>query len=216
MSQRRMAKFLKISRTTVERKFRFLAMKARAYNQQSLGETFVTHMQFDDLETFENSKCKPVSVTMAVEKSSRKILGFEASQMPAKGHLARIARKKYGYRRDDRALGRRKLFHKIKPQISEFAEIYSDQNPHYLEDVRKFFPNAVHKTTKGRRGCVVGQGDLKAGGFDLLFSLNHIFAMLRANINRLVRKTWCTTKKLERLSDHIHIYVKYHSQKLIN
>ena len=173
-------------------------------------------MQFDDLETFEHSKCKPVSVIMAVEKSTRKILGFEVSQMPAKGHLAKIARKKYGYRRDDRWKGRRRLFLKLKPQLSEFAEIFSDQSPHFPEDVKRFFPNAFHRTTKGRRGCVVGQGELKAGGFDPIFSLNHTFAMLRANINRLVRKTWCTTKKIERLRDHIDIYVCYHNQKIID
>ena len=39
-----------------------------------------------------------------------------------------------------------------------------------------------------------GQGELKKAGKDPLFCINHTFAMLRANINRLIRKTWCTTK----------------------
>ena len=81
---------------------------------------------------------------------------------------------------------------------------------------REFFPEATHWTTRGRRGCVVGQGELKAGGFDPLFSLNHSFAMLRANINRLFRRTWNTTKKPERLALHIALYVLYHNWVLIN
>ena len=39
--------------------------------------------------------------------------------------------------------------------------------------------------------------------------------MMRANINRLFRKTWCTTKKPERLIDHIELYVQYHNEVLL-
>ncbi len=39
--------------------------------------------------------------------------------------------------------------------------------------------------------------------------------MLRANLNRLFRKTWNTTKKLERLNYHLAIYSWYHNFKLI-
>jgi hypothetical protein len=60
----------------------------------------------------------------------------------------------------------------------------------------------------------VGQGELKSGGFDPLFSFNHTAAMLRANINRLVRKTWCTTKRIDRLEAHIALYVQFHNREL--
>ena len=32
-------------------------------------------------------------------------------------------------------------------------------------------------TTKGRRGCVIGQGELKRGGYDPLFALNLNYAL---------------------------------------
>jgi hypothetical protein len=38
--------------------------------------------------------------------------------------------------------------------------------------------------------------------------------MHRARINRLIRKTWCTTKKLDRLADHIAIYADFHNEYL--
>lgn len=215
VSQRRIAKLLNISRTTVERKFRFLSEKAEAQNIKLLKSTEIFCFQFDDLETFEHSKLKPVSVTMAVENVTRKILGFEVAQMPAKGLLAKRSREKYGYRKDERSQKRKLLFEKLKPQVNEKCEIWSDENPFYTSDVKKFFPECTHLTTKGRRGCVVGQGELKAGGYDPLFTLNHTFAMLRANINRLVRKTWCTSKTIPNLKRHLDLYMYYHNTRII-
>jgi hypothetical protein len=45
----------------------------------------------------------------------------------------------------------------------------------------------------------VGQGELKRGGFDPLFSLNHTAAMFRDRLKRLSHRTWCTTKRPDRL-----------------
>ena len=175
----------------------------------------VQTIEFDDLETFEHSKLKPVSVTIAVEYQTRWILGFRVASMAAKGKLAALARKKYGPRDDHRTLKREELFSEIKNFIDPNAEIKSDQNPHYPPSVKMHFPQATHKTFKGRRGCVVGQGELKRGGFDPLFSLNHTCAMLRANINRLFRRTWCTTKLADRLEYHIALYGLYHNLVLL-
>lgn len=62
---------------------------------------------------------------------------------------------------------------------------------------------------------MIGQGELKRIGKDPIFSLNHTFAMLRANINRLVRRTWCTTKRQDRLRLHIALYAVRHNLDLI-
>jgi transposase-like protein len=216
VSQRRIARLLKINRKTVARKLIFLSQQVSLKNQRRFNQLpVVNKVQFDDLETIEHTKCKPLSVTLAVEKESRRILGFRVSQMPAKGHLARIAFKKYGRREDLRSQGRRDLFTALTPKIAEDALIESDENPHYKEDVRRFFPLATHQAFLGQRGSVAGQGELKKIRFDPLFSLNHTCAMLRANINRLFRKTWCTTKLPERLKDHIELYVYYHNEVLL-
>ena len=215
-SQRRIAKLLKISRTTVTRKFIFLSEVAKMENFKDLAKLKpVTELQFDDLETIEHTKCKPLSVALAVEKHSRKILGFTVSQMPAKGHLAKLARKKYGKRKDDRPRGWDELFFHISPRISKNAVIESDQSPHYPGFVKKYCPHAQHLTTPGQRGCVAGQGELKKVAFDPLFSINHTFAMCRANINRLLRRTWCTTKRPDRLVAHLDLYVNFHNRRLL-
>jgi transposase-like protein len=216
MSLRRAAKILNISRTTVARKLAFLGAQAKIKLKESnLKYPLVTCMEFDDLETYEHTKYKPLSVTLAVEHGTRRILGFEVSQMATKGLLAKKGRKKYGVRIDQTSKGRRVLFSEIKPLIFPAALIKSDQNPNYPQDVKLYFPYATHERHKGQRGSIVGQGELKRIRFDPLFSLNHTCAMLRANISRLIRKTWCTTKLPQRLSDHIAIYALYHNLYLI-
>ncbi|WP_041583584.1 transposase [Bdellovibrio bacteriovorus] len=215
MSQREIARVLKINRKTVVRKFRFAAAQAKEqlkkHNQKFAPSVEV---EFDDLETFEHTKCKPLSVTLMVEYSTRRILGFEVAQMPAKGRIAAYSRKKYGPRKDFRPQARAKLFTEVRQFIHPNAIIRSDSNPAYPGDVQKYFPKAIHTTVLGGRGAVVGQGELKKLRWDPIFSLNHTFAMMRANINRLIRKTWCTTKKPDQLAGHIAIYALEHNRRI--
>jgi hypothetical protein len=174
----------------------------------------LSFIQFDDLETSEHTKCKPLSVTLAVEPENRKILGFQVSQMPAKGHLTKIALQKYGPRPDLRPVGWDQFFLSLKPVALPTATWMSDENPHYPRHLKRHHPGATHITTPGGRGSIAGQGELKKLIFDPLFSLNHTCAMLRAHMNRLFRRTWCTTKTRQGLIDHLWIYVRYHNQVL--
>jgi transposase-like protein len=217
VSQRRISYLLNINRKTVKRKFLFLGPRAKTQLlRHNLMFPKAKIVEFDDLETFEHSKCKPLSVTLAVESKTRRVLGFEVSSMPAKGLLVKKAFKKYGPRRDDRAKGRRRLFAHLTDVVSKAAEFKSDQNPHYPGVVKEFFPNSRHEVFKGQRGSLGGQGELKKVKFDPLFSLNHSCAKLRADVNRLIRKTWCTTKKAERLKLHLYIFALYHNRQLIS
>jgi len=56
---------------------------------------------------------------------------------------------------------------------------------------------------------------IKKVGIDPLFGINHTLAMLRANISRLVRKTWCTTKKINQLANQLAIYIDYLNRVLL-
>lgn len=215
-SSNRCAYLLGVNRKTIARRLLFLGAMARA-NQDKFrsGLGNVKFIQFDDLETIEHSKCKPLSVAIAVAKNSRIILGFSISQMPAKGLLAKRSVRKYGHRTDQRSQGWNELFSSVKPIVAPEVILMSDSNPTYPDYVKTHFPNAEHKVFKGGRGASTGQGELKRLVFDPLFTLNHTFAMLRANVCRLIRKTWCTTKKMERLRDHISIYVDFHNRILL-
>ena len=61
---------------------------------------------------------------------------------------------------------------------------------------------------------MVGQGELKRGGFDPLFALNHTAAMYRDRIKRLSRRTWCTTKRADRLQLLVDLYAWHHNERL--
>ena len=215
ISLRRVWKVVRISRTTSARKLLFLGRVAKRELKESLlHKAKLECVEFDDMETFEHSKCKPLSISLAVESGTRRILGFEVSQMPANGPLAKIAKQRYGRRPDQRLIGRKRLLRFVRKLSKRNVVIKSDENPHYPPLIRGIFPRREHLRYKGRRGCVVGQGELKRGGFDPLFSLNHTAAMFRANVNRLFRRTWCTTKKREALTAHLALYSVYHNQNL--
>jgi hypothetical protein len=114
-----------------------------------------------------------------------------------------------------RPLGLKRLFERISKALDPEVSFLSDEDPLYPTVVRRYFPGSDHVRHPGGRGCISGQGELKKKAFDPLFSLNHTCAMLRANINRLVRRTWCTTKKPECLRQHIAVYVEFHNTVLL-
>jgi transposase-like protein len=216
-SQRRCALLLGINRKTVERRLSFLANRCQRKNDKFLCglKGRIHNLQIDDLVTKENSKLKPLSVSIAVDESRRIILAAEVSKIPAFGHLSKIAIKKYGERKDEHFEGLTRLFQKISPIVSTEVLVKSDEHQRYPGFISAYLPKAKHLQFKSERGCIAGQGELKKIGFDPLFVVNHTCAMLRANVNRLVRKTWCTTKDPLRLKEHLEIFIYYYNQVLL-
>ena len=217
VSQRRAARILGVNPKTIVRKFHFLGSQAEVRQREwrnQIPRNSISEIQFDDLETAEHTKCKPLSVTLAVDPKTRKILNFKVSQMPAKGLLAERSRKKYGPRKDLRPRSWDQAFSELKSILALDAIVKSDENPHYPKYLRQHLPQASHIQFKGARGAVTGQGELKKLRFDPLFALNHTCAMLRANINRLFRRTWCISKTKRGLIDHLALYIDYHNRVL--
>jgi transposase-like protein len=217
VSQRRAALFLNINKNTVARKFDYLARKYSAKHQAWLknkGRHEIAHVQFDDLVTIEHTKLKPLTVTSVVDPQSLHILSAKVGQIPSFGLIAKLSRAKYGKRMNEHPKCLSAAFDEIKSIVHPQALFESDEHYGYPPVVKAFFPEATHKAYKGGRGCITGQGELKKLGFDPLFAINHIYAMFRANINRLVRRTWCTTKKAEKLQQHLDLYVWFHNQVL--
>lgn len=217
VSLRRSAFILGVSRKTVERKLIVMAAVSRHKIKRSEESWFgqFKKIQLDDLITKEKSKLKPLSVTIAIDEISRRILAVEVSQIPAFGHLAQTAIKKYGTRPDQHNQGLERVFHKLSVSVSEEATFKTDEHPRYSSFIKTYFPKAKHLTYKSERASVAGQGELKKLRFDPLFAVNHTCAMLRANVNRLIRKTWCTTKDPKRLKDHLDIFVYFYNQILL-
>ena len=217
MTERGVAWVLGINPKTVARKKKFLSDQCLLKKEEQLFK-YKLHpldsVQLDEMETFEHTKMKPISIAVAVSTKTREILAIQASSMPAKGLLAKKSREKYGKRVDGRSLAMGKVLKKVSDYLLPTGEIQSDKNPKYPGWIRKQSQTWTHKTFKGRRGCIVGQGELKSGRYDPLFSLNHTCAMIRANVSRLFRRTWNTTKKLECLQDHLNMYAYIHNFRI--
>ena len=212
-SQRRMAKLLRCNLKTIARKLIFLS-SIKNYKEE-IDYSLIEEIQFDEMETSLHTKLRPVSILLVVEKYTRKILDVRLSQMPAKGLLTKRSLKRYGKIKDRRPQMLNESFENLQTRLGKRISIESDESPRYTKWVKKYFPEAMYNQHKGQRGCTTGQGELKAVVFDPLFSLNHTCAMFRANVNRLFRKTWCTTKKMDRLQAHLNLYSYYHNKYLV-
>ena len=211
---RRCALVLNINRITVERKMVYLAKKANLSQQEFLKNLKgkVTHLQFDDLLTTEHTKMKPLTVSIAVDAQHRYILGAYVAPIGAFGLLAELSRKKYGKRPNKHKKALTTLFESITPAIHKIALVESDEHNFYPEFVARYLPGRDYRRYPGGRAAVAGQGELKKKAFDPLFILNHSCATLRANMNRLIRKTWCTTKNPAMLQRHLDIMIDFYNQ----
>ena len=216
-SMNRLALNLGLHPKTIQRKIEYLAQKARHSQQklhQKLKEKKAEVVQFDDLITSIHTKLKPVAVSVVINPTDRFILGAVVSEIPAFGKIAEISRRKYGRRRNLHPQNLNLLLEKVKPLIEPGALFKTDEHHRYPELIQKHFPRSRHQTFKGERATVAGFGELKMRKFDPLFDINQILAMFRANINRLFRRSWNTTKKENHLQDHIDIFIDYFNEVL--
>ena len=219
MCPRDIAELVGVNVKTIAARLIWQAALSRYKNQQYLNAYIHEHgpikaVQFDDLITFEHTKCKPLTVPVAVIDGKRVPIAFRVASIPAFGHLAKLARKKYGKRDDHSKEEREALFEQLVECLPSTVEFRTDGHKHYPKLIKDYFPQSTHQVFQSARGATVGQGELKKVGYDHLFSVNHCFATMRAKVNRLNRRTWCTTKKPERLADHIDIYIDVFCDRL--
>lgn len=218
-SLNRLALNLGLHPKTIQRKIEYLAKKARHSQQsfhQKLSKEKAVEVQFDDLITSVHTKLKPVAVSVVINSSDRIILGAVVSEIPAFGKIAEISRRKYGRRKNRHTQNLDCLLENLKPIIDPKAQFKTDEHKRYPELIQKHYPQSMHLKYKGERASVAGFGELKSKRFDPLFHINQILAMFRANINRLFRRSWNTTKKENHLQDHIDIFIDYFNEVLRN
>lgn len=211
-TQRRAARLLGCTKNTVERKFLWLATFKTELNLNVQDEM---HLQIDELETIEHTKLKPLTIPLCVN-SNYKIIALSVGKIRAKGHLSDISLKKYGHRDDQRGQALTELFEKLKGLKIKPISITTDAHPLYPLLIQKYFPYVEHvrivsrEHLKKKRELIYTAERKKL--FDPLFALNQRIAMLRADIRRLTRRSWCTTKKIENLKHHLELYQIYNNQ----
>jgi len=203
MTLRRTAKVAGIAKRTVERKFRWLATRAAQAHKETLrnGNMDTSFIQFDDMESVEHTKLKPVMVTLAVRAKTGQIIDARVGSITCK-HRKADSEHRYGKRSDDRTRVRREVLESVALCAKPGATVVTDGLRYYRKLITEIVPGATHKPYKSR-------GRRNERGFDPLFRLNHTCAKLRADIARLRRKTWCISKLASRLQDHLYLYIAW-------
>ena len=160
-TQRDAAYFLGVNRKTIARRLVFFGQQSRTLNEKLIEKYQhqfgpIEEIQFDDLITIEHTKCKPVSLTVAVQSDSRIIINSTAAQIPASGHLAAISRKKYGKRPDFSRKARQELFAELSRCLVSVHTIKSDQHKDYPPLIKRHFSHCEHQCYKGVKSAISG------------------------------------------------------------
>lgn len=206
MTIRRMAKVLGCSTQTVLDKIIFLSDKARKYHEEYLAYGLIqtNEVSFDEMESFEHTKLKPLSIAIAVCVESGRVIDLQVATMNAKGHIASRSQQLYGWRKDTRADACEEVICSIKKCCPPNVKVVSDGKLHYLTLLKTYLPNCNHVPIKARLVKKAPKEDKKA-----IQILNHRCALLRADISRLGRKTWATTKNKSMLQRHLDLLICY-------
>ncbi len=208
-----MAIHLAVDRKTIVRKFLFMAAQARLIHDAKLasGVWKVESIQFDEVETFEHTRLKPLSIALAVDEKSGDLLAVSVSPFAAKGKMAAFALQKYGFRPDRREAGRKDVLEQI--QKLEPKVITTDFHPAYPKLIRKILTKTLHeKARRVKQNRNFFHKNRRRNTKDKLFRLNFCAAKIRHDLSRMGRKVWVTTKKLERLQAHLDLYFAFHNQ----
>lgn len=213
VSQRRAALIEKVNVKTIARRTRFFGMVGRKY-LHNLRENIrgLDHAMFDEMQTSEHSKCKPIAIPMVTCPKTRMILAVGVASMPAQHPLVEISLRKYGPRIDERPEAIVQVLEAIKFMLKPGAILTTDMSPLYPEPIAMVLPHVRHDWHKSRKARSGGQGELKKIGFDPLFNFNHTAAMTRDGLGCMVRKTWGNTKLKERLYDRVAMYAYFHNE----
>ena len=211
VSQRQIAKVLKISRTTVSRKVAFLAEKIERIHacKTVTGELQTEIVQFDEQETFIVTKQRPVSIALAVDGThdgtGGKIISFEVALMPARGRNAHQSQEHYGHQPDNRAWACQTVLNNVKlATAGSMIDLVSDGKPAYRTYVRDILPWAAHIQVVNGRQEIAGR---REGYHENLWWLNQTCGHIRHCISRMRRRSCVTTKSLEWLRCHLWLFV---------
>lgn len=198
------ARVLKVSYDTIKTRSAWLAVQARAAHEVALkrGALNTGWMQFDEMVTFVHARSKAVTLPMVVRGKTAEILSIKVGRIPSNGHLAAKGRAKYGWTVNESSAACRKALTEASTAAKDVCTVSCDKATSYPRLIKAVMPHAVVDASKRSS---------TTGAFDPMFSLNHTCAKIRAGIAVLARRTWTTTKSLEKLQDKLDIFIAVHN-----
>ena len=203
MSLRAIGRVLKIHRITVEKYFLECSQISRECNLKKLSQGGIktTYVQFDELETFERTKKRPLGVEVSVRAKTGEIISTKVCRIPVK---ALAVSKKYiekwnsNINRENAITDM--LLETEKAMNKDYAMVACDNATQPVRIAKDFFGD--HRVQVYNSGAENKRIDLA-------------FLKMRQDISRLRRRTLATTKRADRLQNHLDLYTDYHNTKRI-
>jgi transposase-like protein len=209
---RQAARSLGCRRETVELRLRRFGFQGWAYHARQLVRIIERGglegaFQLDELETFEaDRRLKPVTVPVLIHQESRLMLHAAAGQLPARGNLTgehAQRRKLKGRRRPNeskRVVRSSLLVLRALVRDTRRCTLRTDEKPLYGALLRELELPLRHETTLST---------VRRDTRNPLFPINHTLGMLRDGVSRLVRRSWGASKKRQRLTLHLGMYIAW-------
>ena len=214
---RQMARITRVRRPTIERRLRCLGQTCKDFHAQVLGQLkdrggICGIYQMDELETYEqNRRLSPVTMPVLIERSSYFVIHGEAATMAARGGLSSVWEKKKKRLEKSRGVRQSGSSNSVRNSLLRLMEIHSPNVGVQLQTDRKASYRSIFRAiAKNQFRChSTTSSKAKRDKENLLFPINHTFAMMRDSISRLVRRTWAASKSRLRLDSHFWIWVAY-------
>lgn len=195
---RGISRLLKCSYQTVVRKWRFMAQNAKTRHMKALNkkEIVTKYIQFDEMESFEHTREKPLGIQLSIRPKTGQILSAKVCRIPIKA-LTLSPRKKAEYKKSvDRETSFKKMLYETNRCLHKgYSVVSCDGSYQCIKMAKIMCPNSLIET--------------HVNDYAGMWRLNHTCAKLRHHLSRLKRKTWATTKKMEYLQMHLDLFIAY-------
>jgi len=190
---------------------KFLWFKGLVEEHKKSPRFSANEIQFDEMESIHHTKCKPLSLIVVLNERYQ-LMSAKVAEIPAKGRLAEFSRRKYGPRKNEREQKLNEAFKEVTDYLTNSPlQIKSDAHPVYRKIVNFYFPDCLYRqfVRKNKKDKLRERMHEKINKkrYDPIFVVNHKCAVLRDRVKRLVRRSWCTTKKVENLQLHLDLVI---------
>jgi hypothetical protein len=213
VSLRQSARTLGVGLDTIERRLeRFGAHFLQARGNALRAWKPQGNFQFDEIETFEGHRTlRPLTVGLLVAGRSGFLVETAVGRMRSRAGASsgsKERRAQFEGREGRRPNESRAVVRECLGRLKQGGpwELVTDRKPLYgrvVEEISRGKPQAgVHLTVSGRG---------TKGPRSPLFGVNHMAAKVRYGMSRLIRRSWCVSKRRRRLALHLAIYWGWHN-----
>jgi hypothetical protein len=211
MSFRRTSQTLGIHNSTVQRKARKFA-RCLEHLHQNLMHELPGHRIYllDEEESYEQKSIRTVTLPILIEKESWFVVATDVEpirRLAPKGSLRRRRQEseeaKHG-KRPDRSR------QAVTAVLTALAKVTAGERVGLITDLKSSYATIAKKVFGERLASHVRVSSrLSRNQFNPLFPINTTNAMTRDHMARLRRRTWCASKKRERLKSHLILFTAY-------